>query len=105
MKRVTHDPLSAVKSMLNSCRNDEIDFFFIDSASGKSICVYPTSDDAFAARHAVQIGNADRALVQAGLIGLVHLHNRPYAREIARAAEAFVRNCKADFYFGYGDGA
>jgi hypothetical protein len=104
MKRVTHDPFAAVESMLDSCRNDEVNFFFIDGASGKSICIYPTSDDAFAAHTAVQIAGAEHPLVQAGLIGLVYLHNRHYSEATVVAAESFMAVCRGDFYFGSGDG-
>ena len=105
MKRVTQDPFAAVESMLDSCRNDEVNFFFIDCPKGKSICIYPTSDDSFAARNAVQIiAGAGQPFFQAGLIGLIHLHNRRYFEATSVAVENFIAACRSDFYFGSGDG-
>jgi hypothetical protein len=104
MKRVTRNPVPAVESMLDSCRGDEVKFFFINHARGKDICVYPTSEDELAATKALVIPNAGDAFVLASVIGLVRLHNLRFEDQTQAAVAAFVRTCTADFYFGYGFG-
>jgi hypothetical protein len=103
MKRAANNPLPAVESMLASCSSDEVNFFFIGHPRGKAICLYPTSEDAFAAKNAVVIPGSD-PFVQASVIGLVRLHNLHFADQTHAAAATFVRTCTADFYFGYGSG-
>lgn len=104
MKRVTQNPFPAVESMLDSCRKDEVDFFVMNNAGRRSICVYPTSDDTFAAECALQIADADDLVVHAAIIGLVHLHNVGFSTQTNAAAAAFIQACTGDFYFGYGFG-
>jgi hypothetical protein len=104
MKRLTQNPLPAVESMLDSCRKDEVDFFVMTNAGRRSICVYPTSDDTFAAECAVQIADGDDPVVHAAIIGLVHLHNAGFSAQTSAAVAAFIQACTGDFYFGYGFG-
>jgi hypothetical protein len=93
MKRVTHNPVSALKSLLGACELDRIGYFVTDIAGESSICVYPTSDDRFAAEQALQIAGAIDPIVQAALIGLVYVHNRRFDRQTAAAAQAFLAAC------------
>jgi hypothetical protein len=104
MKRVKQNPVPAVESMLDSCPGDEVNFFFINHGRGKDICVYPTSEDTFAATKAVVIPDGSDAFVQASVIGLVRLHNLRFADQTQAAIAAFIRTCTADFHFGYGFG-
>jgi hypothetical protein len=104
MKSVTQNPLPAVESMLDSCRKDAVDFIVMNNAGRRSICVYPTSDDTFAAECAVQIADGDDPVVHAAIIGLVHLHNIEFSVQTSAAVAAFIRACTGDFYFGYGFG-
>ena len=104
MKRANNNPLPVVESMLDLCSDDEVHFFFINNARGKAICLYPTSEDTFAAKNAVVVPDAGDPFVQASVIGLVRLHNLDVADQTRAAAATFVRTCTADFYFGYGFG-
>jgi hypothetical protein len=104
MKRASNNPLPVVESMLASCSDDEVNFFFIRNARGNAICLYPTSEETFAAKNAVVIPDSGDPCVQASLIGLVRLHNLHFAARTRAAAATFVRTCTADFYFGYGFG-
>ncbi|MGD0473878.1 MAG: hypothetical protein ABSB70_11805 [Candidatus Velthaea sp.] len=104
MKRPTHNPVPAVASMLESCSDEEVYFFFMKHACGKALCVYPICDDARAARHAVVIPEGADPFVQAAVIGLVRRHNLQRADRTSAAAATFIRTCTADYYFGYGFG-
>jgi len=99
-----NNALSVVESMLASCSGDEVHIFFVDHGRGKAICLYPTSEDAFAAERAVLIPDGSDPFVQASIIGLVRAHNLHFADQTQAAAAKFIGTCTADFYFGYGFG-
>jgi hypothetical protein len=104
MKGASDNPLPVVETMLAACCSDEVDFFFIDHGHGKAICLYPTSEDGYAAEHAVLIPDGSDPFVQASIIGLVRAHNLHFADQTQAAAAKFIRTCTADYYFGFGFG-
>jgi hypothetical protein len=73
--RRVENPVPSVRSLLALCPNDAVEIFVTNDAHPSWVCVYPTSDDAFAAEHAVYITAADNAVFVAAVIGIVHLHN------------------------------